>query len=559
MIGTAAWQGALRALSALAVDPVGLGGISLRARSGPVQKAFEEALSSLPLPRQRINPSAPDTQLFGGIDVLASLQEGRVIHQPGLVAEPAVLVLTNAERATGRFAARLAQLMDQKSQHCLVLLDEGVEHDEAPPVALRERIAFSADLSVLSWRDTDQQFPTEAALAEARERLREVTSTPEQLSSLVAAAVQFGIDSLRAPLLALRCARALAAIDGQTAVDEANMCEAAELVYASRATRLPELEDQTEAPDPPPPPPESGESGSPEETQCVPLEDILVSAVAAQLPEDVFEQQRRQQIARAKAGGSGAGARRFSQRRGRPLASRPGRPSGQSRIDVVATLRAAAPFQTLRRQTRKTAAKVVIFPSDLRVRRYETHSDRLLIMAVDASGSSAFARMAEAKGAAELLLARGYAARDHVALIAFSGTEAEVLLPATRSLVQAKRHLAALPGGGGTPLASGLIAATKLVEAATHHGLSPSVVVLTDGRGNIALDGRADRAAARADTETAARYLSHSFTPTVVIDISARPGKDSANLAQWLEAHYLALPRADAAKISQAADAALRA
>ncbi|MEM1362092.1 MAG: magnesium chelatase subunit D [Pseudomonadota bacterium] len=557
MTGRTAWQAAMRALSALAVDPVGLGGITVRARVGPVQSAFEEASDALPLPRHRINPTAPDAQLFGGLDVLASLQEGRVVQQPGLIAEPAVLMLTSAERATGRFAARLAQLLDQKNQHCLVLLDEGIEDDEVPPLTLRERIAFSADLTGLSWRDTDQKVPALDVLSLARQRLGQIETTTEHLDSLVAAAAQFGIDSLRAPLFALRCARALAAIDGQDKVDEPQICEAAELVYAARATRLPETTDTSEAQEPPPPQPESGESGSPGETQSMPLEDILVSAVAAQLPEDIFEQQRRQQIARAKAGGSGAGARRFSQRRGRPLASRPGRPNGQSRIDVVATLRSAAPFQGLRKK-REDGAKVVIYPSDLRVRRYETHSDRLLIMAVDASGSSAFARMAEAKGAAELLLARGYAARDHVALVAFSGTEAEVLLPATRSLVQAKRRLAALPGGGGTPLASGLIAATKLVEAATHHGLSPSVVVLTDGRGNIALDGTADRAAARKDTETAAKNLRQSYTPTVVIDISSRPGKDSANLAHWLEAHYLPLPRADAAKISQAADAALR-
>ena len=56
----------------------------------------------------------------------------------------------------------------------------------------------------------------------------------------------------------------------------------------------------------------------------------------------------------------------------------------------------------------------------------------------------------------ELLLAQAYARRDHVALMAFRGTEAELLLPPTRSLVQTKRGCAGLPGGGGTPLAAAL-------------------------------------------------------------------------------------------------------
>ncbi|WP_412509900.1 VWA domain-containing protein, partial [Roseovarius sp. SYSU LYC5161] len=110
------------------------------------------------------------------------------------------------------------------------------------------------------------------------------------------------------------------------------------------------------------------------------------------------------------------------------------------RHDVIATLRAAAPWQALR--ARHGAARVVIHPGDIRLRRYEDRSDRLVIFVVDASGSAAMARLAEAKGAVELLLGQAYARRDHVAVVAFRGSAAETLLPPTRSLVQAKRRLA---------------------------------------------------------------------------------------------------------------------
>jgi len=75
-------------------------------------------------------------------------------------------------------------------------------------------------------------------------------------------------------------------------------------------------------------------------------------------------------------------------------------------------------------------------------------------------------RLAEAKGAVELLLSEAYSRRDHVSLISFRGDTAEILLPPTRSLVQTKKRLAALPGGGGTPLASGLVEALKMAHQA---------------------------------------------------------------------------------------------
>ena len=101
-------------------------------------------------------------------------------------------------------------------------------------------------------------------------------------------------------------------------------------------------------------------------------------------------------------------------------------------------------------------------------------------------GSSALHRLAEAKGAVELLLADCYVRRDSVAVLAFRGRSAELLLPPTRSLVRAKRSLAELPGGGGTPLAAGIDAARELAFAVRRRGDTAVVVVLSDGRANLA-------------------------------------------------------------------------
>lgn len=140
-------------------------------------------------------------------------------------------------------------------------------------------------------------------------------------------------------------------------------------------------------------------------------------------------------------------------------------PDGGSRLNLVESLRAAAPGRPSWRHERGQSARRVEgaarrFPAPAVQAEDADHS----IFVVDASGSAALNRLAEAKGAVELLLADCYVRRDRVALLAFRGSAAELLLPPTRSLVRAKRSLAGLPGGGGTPLAAGLDAALALAE-----------------------------------------------------------------------------------------------
>jgi len=336
-------------------------------------------------------------------------------------------------------------------------------------------------------------------------------------------------------------------------VSEADVVLAARLVLAPRATRQPASAEETadEAPLPP-----GNDGGEDERGEPAPLEDVVLAAALAALPPDVLAR-----IAagrgRGKAKASGAGERRASTLRGRPLAARAGMPGGGRRLALIDTLRAAAPWQRLRGGGAGVGrGRVQVRRDDLRVRRFETRAPALTIMAVDASGSAALARLAEAKGAVELLLAEAYVKRSEVALVAFRGTHAELLLPPTRSLARARRSLAELPGGGGTPLAAGLHAARELAEQARGRGRTPFVVLLTDGRGNIAVDGRADRAAAAADATAAATAIGAAGIAAAFVDISARPGPEGAALAAAMRARYLPLPRADAATMHAAVSAA---
>ncbi|QFT99067.1 Magnesium-chelatase 60 kDa subunit [Roseovarius sp. THAF8] len=545
-----------RALAALAVDPGGLKGLTFRARMGPARQAFETALRKLPGAQHRIHPAITDDQLFGGLNIAASLAEGRPVRDAGLADQPSTLTLTMAERTPPGLAARLAQLLDADHGHALILLDESASADEGAPQTLLDRLAFHIEPTEAV---TPVRLPAAADLDAARKRLPRVQVPDDALPLLVTLAARFGIHSLRAPSLALRAARALAALDAEMTVSDAQLQEAAELVFPSRATVMPaEAEEETPPETPEPDQSDASDTNGDQSLTDLP-DDILVSAIAALLPPDILDRLAAKSTRPANAAGSGAGDGRRGNRRGRPLPSRPGRPSAQSRIDPIATLRAAAPWQTLRKTGRNADRALVILPSDIRIKRFEDRSDRLLIFTVDASGSAAVARLAEAKGAVELMLAQAYARRDQVALLAFRGTGTETLLPPTRSLVQAKRRLASLPGGGGTPLASGLMAAGDLAQLARGRGLTPMLVLLTDGRANIPLSGDPNRATANDDATRLAVSLRGQGLSGVLVDTSNRPTDTARTIAAALGARYLALPRADAHGISTAVTSALEA
>ena len=194
---------------------------------------------------------------------------------------------------------------------------------------------------------------------------------------------------------------------------------------------------------------------------------------------------------------------------------------------------------------------------DFRIVRFRQRADTITIFVVDASGSAALNRLAEAKGAVELMLSDCYVRRDQVALIAFRGETAELLLPPTRSLLRAKRELSALPGGGGTPLSSALELTTQTIIRSCREGATVGYVILTDGRANISLDGTHGREQAIGEALEIAKSMRLLYARGLVIDTSQRAHRNSEELASALDAVYLPLPHADAQSLSAAAQANL--
>lgn len=573
--GAALWSQALLAAALFAVDPPACGGLAVRARSGPVRDiwlAWVGRLLPPASPVQKLPLNVGDDRLLGGLDLAATLKLGRPVAERGLLAaaDQGIVILPSAERLVAGISARVGAAMDRGSvarerdgfanstpaRFGVIALDEGCDRDEQAPASLLDRLAFRVDLDQIALADASMPDDLIDRVTAARMGVQTVQVPDDVVDALAAAAYQLGIASARAPLLALQVARASAAFEGRTEVNVEDAERAAQFVLAPRATRLPAPDDQEPEARPPPEPEEpSPQAGNDtEKDQDGPLDDSVLAAAAAAIPDKLLAMLLAEFSARTRSGSSGrAGAAQKSTLRGRPAGVHRGDPRAGKRLNVVETLRAAAPWQVIRRREMPGGAqglRVQVRRDDFRITRYKNRTETTAIFAVDASGSAALHRLAEAKGAIELLLADCYVRRDSVALISFRGKTAELLLPPTRSLVRAKRSLAGLPGGGGTPLAAGVEAAVALADAVRRKGQTPSVIFLTDGKANVARDGTGGRDRAEADALAAAGVLRALGVKTMLIDTSPRVQPQAERLARAMAAVYLPLPYADARTLS---------
>ncbi|QZH75044.1 MAG: magnesium chelatase subunit D [Erythrobacter sp.] len=525
--------------------PQSLGGMVLRG-GGPARDLVLDTIRAA-IPTRRIPPHVDEARLLGGIDIVASLSAGKPVEQRGLLSEAAgsALIAPMAERMDDGLAGRLAQAMDARAGFALVLLDDGIAADERPPACLSDRVAFICDLSQTASLDV------EAASSGAIPLTGVAPPGDDVLTTLASVASALGIDSARPLLFALNAARANAALSGRREIAQPDITAAARLVLAPRATRIPEAPpaDEPDQAPPPPPPPENEGDGQNQQTQQDIPEDLVLEAALAAIPPDVLEMIAGDRARRGAQGGGG-GRRTKSKLRGKPLGARPGLPRGGARLALIDTLRAAVPWQPLRHRE-SGESRLIVRKDDLRIRRFEERAATVTVFCVDASGSAAAARLAEAKGAVELILAQAYVKRSEVALIAFRGADAEFLLPPTRSLTRARRALAGLPGGGGTPLASGLALARELGTTIAARGNTPFLVFLTDGSANIAADGTPGRQRAGEDARAAARAIAASGLDALVIDIAPRPRPEAQEIARTMQARYLPLPFADAKALSK--------
>lgn len=178
-------------------------------------------------------------------------------------------------------------------------------------------------------------------------------------------------------------------------------------------------------------------------------------------------------------------------REGRYVRSRPARELKDIAFD--ATIRAAAPYQ-LRRKGESDLA-CIIHPQDVYEKVREKKIGNLFLFILDASGSmGAHQRMVATKGAVFSLLMDAYQKRDKTAMVTFQKREADCILPPTSSIDLAGKLLKDLAVGGRTPLSKGLLKGYSVLHnyLIKEPDASPVVVIITDGKANIPLEGKQD-------------------------------------------------------------------
>jgi magnesium chelatase subunit D len=559
-----------RIADVFATDPLLLGGIRLKAQAGPVRDLAIELLRSRisrHLPWLRMTPSIAEDHLVDGYDLAATLAQRQLVARSGILsrAQGGILVIAMAERLTALQAGLIAASIDRR-EFAVLLLDEGLA-DEAVHPCLLDRVALTLDLS--KGRLPLEPGDTASALPARQETARDVEVPEPVTEACCALALALDRSSMRAPSHLLNVTRIAAHLNGEASASTKALREAVSLVFGLTPSVAEYDRDEDQ---------DSPEALSPENTAATPeperneaeglprhldaaehagADDVIaVDILDAYLPEDVLQAAAASRRARGLTSAGKRGPSQKSVSRGRRLAARPRPENGRSTLDIVATLRAAVPWQMIRREAAPSNPiidrAIAIRREDFRYTRFSAPSETLAIFAVDASGSSAHARLGEAKGAIETLLGQCYARRDAVALIVFRGAQAEIVLPPTRSLLRARRALVAMAGGGPTPLAGGLALACLLAGKAAERGQNAITILMTDGRANIALDGTAGRERAEADTRRMATAFRLAGLSSVLVDTARRPREQAADLARAMGGEYLPLPAGRAKDLSLA-------
>jgi len=590
---------AKRALLLLAVDP-SLGGVVIPASVGSGKSTLARAFARLlpeDTPFVELPINATEDRLLGGLDLEMALATGKRVIEKGLLAKAhgGVLYVDSLNLLDSMISA---QLIDTISRGAVIIEREGLSavheakfmlvatfdpSDGEVRMGLLDRIGIIVPFSAQSTaevraevvrcvRAKELEYATDHAEAEqeetalralilaARADLKKVVLYDEQLEALVQTALELGVEGNRADVFAAKVAVANAALNGETEVGDDDLKLAAKLVLLPRATRIPEKEEEPIESIAPPqtPPPENGnnEESQTNEPQLPSPEDLsnmLLETIETVLPESMlnlnFAQQRK--------GKSGKRGVAENKRRGKYIRAVSGSLQ-EGKLALIPTLMAAAPWQRTRRTEPQGRVKnrLIIKKEDIRIKRFRDKAGTLFVFVVDSSGSMALNRMRQAKGAVSHLLQSAYIHRDQVALVAFRGKKAEVLLPPSQSVERAKRELDVLLTGGGTPLASALLTAWKtIVQMRDKSNLQATLVLITDGRANVALDqSQGDREKIQKELDELSALIRSDNIHSIVIDTQMNflTKGEAQQLAQKLGGKYVYLPNARAEQIAQA-------
>ena len=475
-------------------------------------------------------------ELFGAIDLPRSHEAGQIRIHPGLLATAnrGVLYIDGVEELDGQLLDHLLEvaatgrnIVDRDGltavhpAHFSLIgatsLPEGLRPERMDRFGMSVTVEAVGDLDqrveILARNDEFERDPSGVAnlyddaqlelteqISVATERVDQVVVGADALRSAAQRVVTAGIEGHRADLTLLKVSRALAALLGDTDVDESHLERASELVLPHR----------------------------------LPLQ---LSATTSMVPPPEVES------ARDSASPS------VSLRNG--AAGNAGRPTLPS---PVATPPAPTP-------SAKTKPLIVLPEPDIarrarqrnkRVRDEEpppktaTPVGRAICFLVDAgSSTSAAQRLDAVRHAAEQLLSGNRGESYLVSVVAAQGGKGHLRVVLTDEIERVGAALDWVKPGGKTPLAHSLVLASQELQRARERNFAPTLVVLTEGRSDVPLTVGGDPGE---DAVEATRMLAEkSFDSLVVYTKNERSSSQLAlKMADRLGADFLEWEAGDA-------------
>lgn len=588
-----------KALLLCAVNP-GIGGVLIKGEKGTAKSTAVRGLAQVmpplahtgePVPFVDLPLGASEDRVLGSLDIeailssktkkllpglLASANEGVLyIDEVNLLADHLVDVLLDVAASGVNTVQREGLSVSHPARFVLIgtmnpeegnlrpqFLDrfglmvevEAQTDVEARTEVVRRRIAFENDPETFASQWRDGQETVEKQIAVARGLLPFVQMPDGLLKMISQLCIEWGVGSLRADIVLYKTAITIAALNGRQVVTPQDIREGADLVLMHRKGKKA--------------PPQAGQSLDDENK----YDENMAGQTNAQspapkeaTPEDRKEGECGEGNCDSEAGDSIAGVD-FRMNipelnskehitlpgplNGRGIKARQTEKGFQIRTVKSDTATDIALTDTVLHALVRDPAQLLVGRQDLHQKIRNGKTGHLVLFIVDASGSMAAGKRMEAvKGSVLNLLEDAYQKRNMVAVIAFRGVEASVLLEPTRSTELAQQALEKLPTGGRTPLPHALQLAEKMLASfAKVDRIQPFLVILSDGKANVPLPG------AGGDAWRQSMQLAESFQyPALVLDTESgyvRYGK-ARELATALGADYLSLDELSANEITE--------
>ncbi|MCQ2070566.1 MAG: VWA domain-containing protein [archaeon] len=584
--------------------------VLIRGGTGAAKTVLSRSLSGIS-GKKVVNcpPNIGEEELFGGLDVEATVSEGRPVMRKGLLSradgnilyvddidlmERSVLSglltatidrdvvvergpISSRYRVDTVLVATINPMDSDLSDHMLDRFDLcAYASDEDSREVLKRLYDFEMSPESLESRFSEEQEAEMKKIDRAARILPIVEMSDELLNVISELCAKVGA-GIRGDLAMVNCSKCLAALNGRDTVTKKDVEEAAILC-------LPHRRDPTVQPPEPPQPPEEpdGQDEDGEDTEEPPdnndndrkddgqeeqdgqdeeesrnddeplsmedLEDMLFE-IGRQFRVIDYLGSRTKVPSRTKTRKGRRAMAVSADGTGRYARSR--EPLGRtSDIAFDATVRAAAPYQNVRHSDQ---VSIVIEKRDIREKVRERRSGCTIMFLVDASGSLGVRkRMSTVKGAIMSMLRDSYVRRDRIGLSMFRRDSCEVILPPTKSVEYSYRCLEELPTGGKTPLGEALLRTEEYMRsyARCHVGENCFIVLVTDGRANVPLEEGRN---ANDEVQKLAEDLDSPHIGWIVVDAGAGfPHFDNAEkLAEKLEARYFRLEDLDADRFAE--------